>query len=135
MLQTGLQKLIKEGEPIHQGQAFLVLGILGSRFPLLTYHNISLLELFFKNLESASPDLRLQIREGFLSLIPAYRYEINPKEFDKDGRIDYLFALIKFYMFSEESIVRFVAVRSIGVIFPLNHVASRFLLLLSTGDR
>lgn len=135
VLQTGLQKLIREGEPMHQGQAFLVLGFLGSRFPLITYHNAALLEMFFKNLESANPELRLQIREGFLSLIPAYKYDINPKEFDKDGRINFLFALVKYYLFSEEPMVRFAAVRSIGTIFPPDHVPSKFLLLLATGDK
>ncbi|KAF5283686.1 hypothetical protein FQR65_LT13757 [Abscondita terminalis] len=134
ILQTGLQKLIREGEPIHQGQAYIILGALGSRFPLLTYHNVALLELFFKNLEAAEPDLRLQIRQGFLSLISAYKYDVNPKEYDKDGRVNFLFALVKYYLFSDEPMVRFVAVRSIGTIFPPNHVPSKFLLLLATGD-
>ncbi|KAB0794456.1 hypothetical protein PPYR_11295 [Photinus pyralis] len=134
ILQTGLQKLIREGEVVHQGQAYLVLGVLGSRFPLLTYHNVSLLEMFFKNLDSAEPDLRLQIRQGFLSLLPAYNYDVNPSEFDKDGRVNFLFALVKYYLFSAEPMVRFVAVRSIGTIFPPNHVPSKFLLLLATGD-
>ncbi|KAK4875583.1 hypothetical protein RN001_012005 [Aquatica leii] len=134
ILQTGLQKLIREGEATHQGQAYLILGVLGSRFPLLTYHNVALLELFFKNLETAEPELRLQIRQGFLSLIPAYKYDVNPKEYDKDGRVNFLFALVKYYLFSEEPMVRFVAVRSIGTIFPPNHVPSKFLLLLATGD-
>lgn len=135
VLQTGLQKLIREGEAMHQGQAFLILGLLGSRFPLMTYHNVALLEMFFKNLESANPDLRLQIREGFLSLIPAYKYDVNSNELDKDGRINFLFALVKYYLFSEEPMVRFAAVRSIGNIFPPDHVPSKFLLLLASGDR
>ncbi|KAK5644780.1 hypothetical protein RI129_006080 [Pyrocoelia pectoralis] len=134
ILQTGLQKLIREGEPVHQGQAYLILGVLGSRFLLLTYHNVSLLEMFFKNLDSAEPDLRLQIRQGFLSLLPAYNYDVNPSEFDKDGRVNFLFALVKYYLFSAEPMVRFVAVRSIGTIFPPNHVPSKFLLILATGD-
>lgn len=134
VLQTGLQKLIREGEAMHQGQAFLILGLLGSRFPLMTYHNVALLEMFFKNLESANPDLRLQIREGFLSLIPAYKYDVNSNELDKDGRINFLFALVKYYLFSEEPMVRFAAVRSIGNIFPPDHVPSKFLLLLASGD-
>ncbi|KAF5273782.1 hypothetical protein FQA39_LY00897 [Lamprigera yunnana] len=134
ILQTGLQKLIREGESVHQGQAYLILGALGSRFPLLMYHNVSLLEMFFKNLETAEPDLRLQIRQGFLSLISAYKYDVNLKEYDKDGRVNFLFALVKYYLFSEEPMVRFIAVRSIGTIFPPNHVPSKFLLLLATGD-
>lgn len=135
VLYSGLQKLIREGDSSIQGQAFLVLGILSNRYPLITFCNISLLELFFKNLESANPELKLQIREGFSSLIMAYKYDVNPKEFDKDGRLNMLFALVKFYLFSKEPMVRFAAVRSIGTIFPPNHVPSKFLLLLATGDK
>lgn len=78
---------------------------------------------------------QLQIREGLLNLILAYKYDVNVEECDKDGRINILFALIKSYMDSEEPMVRFVAVRSIATIFPPNHVPSKFLLLLATGDK
>lgn len=134
VLQPGLNKLIREGEPIHQGPAFVVIGMIAQRFPMNVFHDVSLLEMFFKSLESAEPDLRLQIREGLLNLILAYKYNVNPKEVDKNGRINILFALLKFFMSSEEPMVRFAAVRSIATIFPPDHVFSKFLLLLATGD-
>lgn len=134
VLQSGLQKLIREGETVHQGPAFIVIGMIAQRFPHNVFHDISLLEMFFKSLESADPELRLQIREGLLNLIVAYRYNVNPEEVDKNGRVNILFALLKFYMASEEPMVRFVAVRSVATIFPPDHVPSKFLLLVATGD-
>lgn len=134
VLQPGLNKLIKEGEPVHRGPAFVVIGMIAQRFPMNVFHDVGLLEMFFKSLETADPDLRLQIREGLLNLILAYRYEVNPQEVDKNGRISILFGLMKFFMGSEEPMVRFAAVRSVATIFPPDHVFSKFLLLLATGD-
>lgn len=131
---SGLDKLIREGEVVHQGQAFVIYGMAASRFPTLVYHNIELLSSCFKKLEQADTDLKLQIREGLLNLISAYKYDVIPEECDKDGRLNILFALLKYYINSEEPMVRFVAVRSIALIFPLSHVPSKFLLLLATGD-
>lgn len=135
VLQTGLQKLIREGEKIHQGPAFIVIGMIAQRFPNNVYHDVSLLETFFKSLESADPELRLQIREGLFNLILAYRYDVNPQEVDKNGRLNILFALLKFFMGSEEPMVRSVAVKCIATVFPPDHVPSKFLLLLATEDK
>lgn len=129
-----MHKLIKEGEDVHQGQAYVLIGTLAQRFPKIVYHDINLIETFFKNLETANPDLKLQIREGLLSLILAYKYDVCLEEADKDGRLNILFALIKFRMTSEEPMVRFTAVRTLATIFPPEHVPSKYLLLLLTGD-
>lgn len=132
---SGLQKLIKEGEEIHHGQAFVTIGILAQRFPKVVFHNVGLLEMYFTTLERANPELRLQIREGLLNLILAYKHDIFPAECDKDSRLNLLFALIKCKMISEEPMVRFASVRTLGTIFPPNHVPSKFLLLTATGDK
>lgn len=136
VLLSGLQKLIKEGEEVHQGQAHVLIGVLAQRFPKIVYHDINLLETFFKNLqEVGNPDLKLQIREGLLNLILAYKYDVLPNECDLDGRFNILFALIKFRVSSEEAMVRFAAVRTLAAIFPPEHVPSKYLLLVATGDR
>lgn len=132
---SGLQKLIREGEEIHHGQAFVTIGILAQRFPKIVYHNVGLLEIYFTNLENANPELRLQIREGLLNLILAYKYDIFPEECEKDNRLNLLFALIKCKITSEEPMVRFAAVRTLGTIFPPKHEPSKFLLLTATGDK
>lgn len=133
-LQSGLVKLINEGESIHQGQAFVIMGMLAHKYPSIVYHSVNLLSTFFKKLESETPETKLQIREGFLNLICAYKYDVIPGEYDKNGRMEQLYDLVKEFMNSEEPMVRFVAVRSIAIIFPPNHVPSKFLLLLATGD-
>lgn len=135
VLLSGLQKLIKEGEEVHHGQAFVTIGVLAQRFPKIVFHNVGLLEMYFTNLESANNEVRLQIREGLLNLILAYKYDIFPDECDKDGRLNLLFALIKCKITSDEPMVRFASVRTLGTIFPSNHVPSRFLLLTATGDK
>nr|XP_022915862.1 proteasome-associated protein ECM29 homolog isoform X1 [Onthophagus taurus] len=134
VLQTGLNKLINEGEQSHQGQAFTINGMIGRRFPMVVYHDVSLLEMFFKKLESADQDLKLQIREGLLNLISAYKYDVNPEECDKNGRMNILFVLLKYFMESEEAMVRFATVRTLATIFPPEHVPSKALLLLAMGD-
>lgn len=120
---------------MHHGQAFVTIGFLAQRFPKTVYHNVGLLEMYFTNLENANSELRLQIREGLLNLIMAYKYDIYPEESDKDGRLNMLYILIKVKINSEEPMVRFAAVRTLGTIFPPNHVPSKFLLLTATGDK
>lgn len=119
---------------MHKGPAFVVIGMIAQRFPMNVFHDVQLLEMFFKSLETAGPDMRLHISEGLLNLILAYKYDVNPREVDKNSRITILFGLLKFFMTSEEPMVRFAAVRSVATIFPPEHVFSKFLLLLATGD-
>lgn len=135
VLLSGLQKLIKEGEEIHHGQAFVTIGLLAQRFPKIVFNNIGLLEMYFTNLETANPELRLQIREGLLNLILAYKHDIFTADCDKDSRLNLLFALIKCKITSDEPMVRFASVRTLAIIFPQNHVPSKFLLLTATGDK
>ncbi|KAJ8933932.1 hypothetical protein NQ314_013688 [Rhamnusium bicolor] len=134
VLLSGLQKLIKEGDEVHQGQAYITIGMLAQRFPKIIYHDVGLLEMFFTNMENTNPELRLQIREGLLNLILAYKYDIFPSESDKDGRLNILYVLIRCKMNSEEPMVCFAGVRTLATIFPPDHVPSKFLLLVATGD-
>ncbi|KAL3269226.1 hypothetical protein HHI36_008307 [Cryptolaemus montrouzieri] len=134
VLLGGLQKYTSEGEEAQKGQAYILIGLLAQRYPEMVYHNFTLLETFIHNIENAAPDLKLQIREGFLSLILAYKYDIIPNEADKNGRLNLIFALIKNRSTSEDMIVRFIIVRVSATIFPPNHVASKLLLLQATGD-
>lgn len=134
VLQSGLNKLIHEGEPVHRGPAFIINGLIARKYPIIVYHDIGLLELFFKQLETADAELKLQIREGLLNLIVAYKYDVFPQENDKNGRINIIFAIMKCYIYSEEPMVRFAAVRSAATIFPPKHVPSKILLLRATVD-
>ncbi|CAH0555694.1 unnamed protein product [Brassicogethes aeneus] len=134
VLLSGLTKQIKEGEESHQGQSYVLIGLLAHRFPKTVYTNVGLLEMFFANLETANPDLRLLIREGLLNLILAYKYDVGAGERDQENRLDIIFALMKHKLTSDEPMVRFVGVKTLATIFPPDHVPSKYLLLLSTGD-
>lgn len=131
---SGLQKLIKEGEELLHGQAYTTIGMLAQRFPNIVYHDVGLLEMFFANMETANAEIKLQIREGLLNLILAYKYDIFPSECDKDGRLNILYVLVKCKGGSEEPMVRFAAIRTLATIFPPNHVPSKFTLMVATGD-
>lgn len=134
VLLSGLQKLIKECDEVHQGQTYVLIGMLAQRFPKIVYHDVGLLEMYFTNMENANPDLRLQMREGLLNLILAYKHDILPEEADKDGRLNLIYVLVRCKMDSEEPMVRFSGVRTLATIFPPDHVPSKFLLLVATGD-
>lgn len=62
VLLCGLTKLTEEGEPIHQAQAYVILGLLGRRLPELFSDDLGLLETLFKKLVSETQDVRFQIR-------------------------------------------------------------------------
>ncbi|XP_065156025.1 proteasome adapter and scaffold protein ECM29-like [Atheta coriaria] len=134
VLKSGMIKLTNEGELIHQGQAFVVLGAISRRFPMVVFHDTSLIEMFYKKLEEGDTDLKLQIREGALNVIQAFKYENNPSECNHNDRLNILYLMLKFYMQSQEPMVRFVVVRSLALFFPPDHVPSKFLLLLASGD-
>uniref|UniRef100_A0A6P7FNW0 Proteasome-associated protein ECM29 homolog n=1 Tax=Diabrotica virgifera virgifera TaxID=50390 RepID=A0A6P7FNW0_DIAVI len=129
-----LGRLISEGEEVLHGQTYVTIGMLAHRLPKSVYHSDELLETFFSNMENANQELKLQIREGLLNLILAYKYDIFPEECNKDDRLNRLFLLIKSKIVSEEPMVRFAAARTLATIFPPDHVPSKYLLLTATGD-
>ncbi|KAK9876967.1 hypothetical protein WA026_015999 [Henosepilachna vigintioctopunctata] len=129
-----LQRYTFEGEDSQKGQAYILIGLLGQRFSDLVYHDIGVLELFMNSLEGANSDLKLQIREGLLNLIPAYNYDIHPTEADVNGRLHLIFALVKSKSTSDDVAVRFTVVKALATIFPPNHVPSKLLLLQATAD-
>lgn len=137
VLMEGLKTQIKSGEEIHQGQSYILIGLLAMKIPKIVYHNINLLELFYTNIEQQTnnQELRLQIREGLLNLILAYKYEnLSNDELNKDNRLDMIYLLLKCKIDSNDDMVRFITVRSLFTIFPMEHVPSKFLLLTATGD-
>ncbi|XP_050294249.1 proteasome adapter and scaffold protein ECM29-like [Anthonomus grandis grandis] len=135
VLLVGLTKLIKGDENEHQGQAYMTISMLAQKFPHIVFSDVGILELYFNNLEVANPNLKIQVREGLLNLLVAYKYDIYPEEADKDGRLGILLALLKVKMNSQEPMVRFACVRTLSTIFPVDHVPSKFLLLVAIGDR
>lgn len=64
LLLCGMTKLTDEGEPAHQGQAYVLIGLIGRRLPSLVCDDLNLLENLFKKLVTSNPDIRLQIRYG-----------------------------------------------------------------------
>lgn len=62
LLLCGMTKLTDEGEATHQGQAYVIIGLIGRRLPSLVSNDLNLLEKLFKKLASSNTDIKLQIR-------------------------------------------------------------------------
>lgn len=153
VLLAGLQKFLIEGDAQHHGQIFVLLGQMGRRFPILFQKDVATLGNFINRLMEAPAELRLSIREALLNIVNCYKVEqpeytneiIDLKSLEKTiqdpEKVNtisvelHLIGLISYCLRSEEPIVRYVAVRYAASAFPENHVSSRFLLLLATGDR
>lgn len=71
-----------------------------------------------------------------LNLVSAYKYSGNVEEDSNlnNSKMVLLHSLLSQYLENEEPMVRFVAVRFLASVFPSNHVKSRYLLLIATGD-
>ncbi|KAG6456419.1 hypothetical protein O3G_MSEX009728 [Manduca sexta] len=67
------------------------------------------------------------------------KMEVDDNNVKKTGRLDEpqalaLFALLEHYMQSDDTMIRYVAMRYAAVVFPPDYVPSRYLLLLASGD-
>lgn len=122
-------KLITEGDKQLLAQSFAILGLLCQRCPESFRNDFHVLMLIFEKLSDADADanLKLQVKEGALNIVTS----MSPSTFDQT---DTPFVLLKTYVQSAESMVRYVAVRCLASIFPADHVPSRLQLLLATGD-
>ncbi|XP_049865676.1 proteasome adapter and scaffold protein ECM29 [Pectinophora gossypiella] len=57
----------------------------------------------------------------------------KPSPFDEPQALA-LFALLEHYMHSEETMIRYIAMRYAAAVFPQDYMPSRYLLLLASGD-
>lgn len=72
-----------------------------------------------------------------LNLVAAYRYKgthATENKNENESKMMLLHSLLKQYMDSEEPMVRFVATRFMATVFPPQHIYSKYLLLVATGD-
>ncbi|XP_072940517.1 proteasome adapter and scaffold protein ECM29 [Epargyreus clarus] len=76
---------------------------------------------------STSQDDKMDVDESSESKKP------RPSPFDEPQALA-LFALLDHYMHSEESMIRYIAMRYAAAVFPQDYIPSRYLLLLASGD-
>ncbi|XP_052750867.1 proteasome-associated protein ECM29 homolog [Galleria mellonella] len=155
----GLLKLIRSEEHAeHQPKAYMCLGRLAMKCPESINNQFALLEELVKKIPEAVPEMKTALRDALLEMAVAYK--ISPEEkpaasstaegpstsqsskmevnkpaspFDEPQALA-LFALLDHYMHSDESMIRYVAMRYSATVFPQDYVPSRYLLLLASGD-
>lgn len=161
MLYTGLLKLVWNAEESQQLRVvgYTIIGQIVKRMPHIINKNLIELQVFFENLCCDQADIRMAVRDSLLTMIDAFRLfmkskdtntEVEKMEVDDDGeeissktskkdeplpnRELLMVALLSAQMESKEPTARFVAVKYTAAVFNTDHVQSRYLLLLASGD-
>ncbi|WAR24092.1 ECM29-like protein [Mya arenaria] len=108
--------------------AYVALGKLVHRFPQLVATNIALVQVFFDVMCQVDSDMRLAVQEALSLMANAFKdlSELNQKM---------MVALLMEAIDKEEPQARMMAVQYAEKIFPKDHVASRYILLLAAGDQ
>ncbi|KOB74355.1 Proteasome-associated protein ECM29-like protein [Operophtera brumata] len=156
----GLLKLIRSEEYADQQQkAYLCLGRLAVKCPDSISNQFALLEELVKKIPEAPPELKTALRDALLEMAVAYKITFEgkstpaepaegpsssekmdvddnseakgkPSPFDEPQALA-LFALLDHYMQSEESMIRYIAMRYSAAVFPQDYIPSRYLLLMA----
>ncbi|XP_060801096.1 proteasome-associated protein ECM29 homolog [Amyelois transitella] len=151
----GLLKLIRSDEYAeHQPKAYMCLGRLAMKCPDSINNQFALLEELVKKIPEATPEMKTALRDALLEMAAAFKISPDEKSasspdegpsstkvsrMDVDEPLDEpqalaLFALLDHYMQSEESMIRYIAMRYSSTVFPQDYMPSRYLLLLASGD-
>ncbi|XP_013177902.1 PREDICTED: proteasome-associated protein ECM29 homolog isoform X1 [Papilio xuthus] len=160
----GLLKLIRSDEySDHHSKAYMCLGRLALKCPETINKQFILLEEFVKKIPEAVPEMKTALRDALLDMSYAYSMHTpegkeeametsaagtsndmdvdeaseskkpRPNPYDEPQALA-LYALLDHYMHSEDSMIRYIAMRYSSVVFPQDYVPSRYLLLLASGD-
>ncbi|XP_066994237.2 proteasome adapter and scaffold protein ECM29 isoform X2 [Anabrus simplex] len=129
VLLSGLLKLISEEDGTLKTLAYSAIGKLGQRVPHLVNKDLALLQTFFEALSQEEQETRMSVREALLSMVEAFHLGL-----EDSSRQLMMEALLAGQVESEEPMARFVAVRYLATVFPLDHAPSRYLLLLASRD-
>ncbi|XP_052776475.1 LOW QUALITY PROTEIN: proteasome adapter and scaffold protein ECM29-like [Mya arenaria] len=130
ILQTKLVNLVRDAQEDRKvlSLAYVALGKLVHRFPQLVATNIALVQVFFDVMCQVDSDMRLAVQEALSLMANAFKdlSELNQKM---------MVALLMEAIDKEEPQARMMAVQYAEKIFPKDHVASRYILLLAAGDQ
>ncbi|XP_038067101.1 proteasome adapter and scaffold protein ECM29-like [Patiria miniata] len=129
ILLSGMGKLITETKDSAQlrGLAYVAVGKLSKRVPLLFIKDMALLQQFFDALSTEDANIRLHVQEALALMASAYKNLEGPN-------LLIMQSLIMSNIEKSEPQARLAAVQYARVVFPGNHIASRYALLLATGD-
>lgn len=138
MLKNELFKLVWDQEQNEQLRllGFTIIGQIVKRVSGITAKNLIELQAFFKNLSCDNTDIRGAARDCMLTMIDAFKDFMKEEQSESktSGQL-FMLALLSEQIEAKEPMARFVAVKYTAAAFDPDHVASRYLLMLSSGDR
>ncbi|CAH2075093.1 unnamed protein product, partial [Iphiclides podalirius] len=163
-LQGLLKLVRSEEYTEQHSKAYMCLGRLAVKCPESINRQFSLLEELVKKIPEALPEMKTALRDALLDMSVAYTMrsedkgepmdtsegagtsqgamevdgatevkKSRPNPFDEPQALA-LFALLDHYMHSDDSMIRYIAMRYSSVVFPQDYMPSRYLLLLASGD-
>ncbi|XP_063962407.1 proteasome adapter and scaffold protein ECM29-like isoform X1 [Lytechinus pictus] len=129
ILLSGMVKLIAEAKDNVKlrSLAYVAVGRLSKRLPQLFTKDMGLLQQFFDAVCKEEDDTRLHVQEALTLMAVAYKGIQEPL-------IQIMEVLIMANIEKSEPQARKTAVHYAATVFPSHHVASRYALLLATGD-
>lgn len=129
VLLSGMMKLISETKDDSRlrSLAYVAVGKIVRRAPQLVKKDIGLAQKLFDAIGQEDAESRLAVQEALSLMSSAYT------DIDQSARI-LMEALITQNIEKDEAQARTMAVQYAKVVFPADHVPSRFILLLACGD-
>lgn len=129
VLQAKLINLIKEAKEDAKvmSLSFVAVGKLVHKFPHLVSKNIALVQIFLNIMCQVNAEMRLAVQESLSMMADAF------KNLD-ESNMKIMEALLMQAIDKDEPQARMMSVQYAERIFPADHVVSRYILLLATGD-
>ncbi|XP_055956267.1 proteasome adapter and scaffold protein ECM29 [Patella vulgata] len=129
VLLSGMVKLIGEAKEDNKlrSLAYVAVGKIARRSPERVAKDITLIQQFFESVCQEDVETRLAVQEALSLMSDAFR-QLDPTN------LKLMEALIMQYMDKTEPQARSVAVQYAVAVFPSNHIPSRYILLLASGD-
>ncbi|ESP05333.1 hypothetical protein LOTGIDRAFT_103320 [Lottia gigantea] len=129
VLLSGMIKLIGEAKEDSKlrSLAYVAVGKIARRSPDRVAKDMTLIQQFFQSVCEEDTETRLAVQEALSLMSEAF------KKLDETN-LKLLEALIMQYIDKVEPQARLVAVQYAIAVFPSNHIPSRYILLLASGD-
>ncbi|XP_070562742.1 proteasome adapter and scaffold protein ECM29-like isoform X2 [Ptychodera flava] len=130
VLMSGMLKLIGGSKDNNQlkGLGYVAVGKIARRVPSMVTKDIGMIQLFFEAMcKSEDKETRLHVQEALSMMTPALRNLEGPN-------VKLMEALVMSNVENNEAQARVIAVQYAVAVFPPNHIPSRYVLLLASGD-
>ena len=117
----------KENVAKLRGSCYIAIGKLGLKVPSLVNKDISMIQTFFEAMSTEDKERQISVQESLSLMAPSFK-RMDP------NNLNLLEIMLATYIEKDEVQVRLVSVQYAGEVFPTNHIATRYILLLGAGD-